>query len=190
MKMNRVKALLAVAMIAVLLTAAIGGTVAWLSTKTNAVENVFTPAEVKIDIEEEVEDGVKTEIVIKNVADQVKGIPAYVRVSISGNYVNDSTGAIEKAWSVPDDLGLGTDWLKIGNYYYYAKPVAVGDSTSNLIGNNEVRIKEDAQTVEGAHLEVTVLAQAVQSEPTSVVANEWGVALDASGNIIGAKSGN
>lgn len=164
MKMNRTKALLMVAMIAVLLTAAIGGTFAWLETSTAPVKNVFMPSKVTGDIVEHVDGDVKDSVQIKNTGD----IPVYVRVAIVGNWVKD--GQIVESQDIT--FTLGTDWVKgTDGYYYYTKPVPVGELTSDLLGSE---IKSTTRE-DGAHLEVTVIQQCIQTEPAQALTDaNWG----------------
>lgn len=168
------RAAVAALAIALVLVAAIGGTIAYLVTNTNPVVNTFTPGETTPGIEEKVENGVKKSIVIKNEGN----IPAYIRVMLVGNTV-DTNGIVTGSFDVSTRFTYNnTDWVKGGDgYYYYTKPVAAGEETSNLLGT----------TIAVANGEtVTVLAQSIQAEPTSVVTDTWHVTLDTTGNIIAA----
>lgn len=166
--MNRMKTLLVVILAAVLLTFSVSGTIAWLSVKTEKVENTFTPAKVDTKIEETFDKNVKSAIEVKNVGT----IPVYVRVSVSG-YWCDSTGNIIEPWD--ESFAVGSDWLKGSDgYYYYKTPLAAGSTTLDLLDSN---IEPEPRS-DGAHLEVTVIHQSIQAEPTSVVADEWKVTLN------------
>lgn len=156
------------------LGAAIGGTIAYLVTNTNAITNTFTPGETTPGIEENVENGVKKSIEIKN-----KGnIPAYIRVMLVGNTV-DGEDKVTGGFDVSNRFTYNnTDWVMgVDGYYYYTKPVAATEKTSNLLGTSI--------TVENGET-VTVLAQSIQAEPTTVVQNTWPVTLDTNGNITAA----
>ena len=63
-----------------LLALAIGGTVAWLTDKSPAVVNTFTPSQVSCKVEEDFNDqtGVKSKVQVKNTSD----IPAFIRVKL------------------------------------------------------------------------------------------------------------
>lgn len=171
MKMNRMKALLTAAMIAILLTAAIGGTVAWIAASTDPVTNVFTPGTVNTEIEEKFEKNVKSEIKISNTG----SVDVYVRVAIVANWVKD--GQIVAPWTGTIDHDR-TYWALEGNYYYYNGVLEAGTEsnptyTENLL-KSAVTYTENDVPVTGAHLEMTVIHQSIQAEPTSAVESAWG----------------
>ena len=61
------KALIVAALAVVILTAAVGGTMAWLSTKTQELTNTFEPAKVTCAVEEDFTDKTtKKDVRIKN----------------------------------------------------------------------------------------------------------------------------
>ena len=168
--MNRRKSITLAILVVLLLTFAVSGTIAYITTKTDPVKNVFTPAKVDTEIEEKFEGNVKSSVVIKNtVAAEAGGIPVYVRVAIVGNYVDNKTGEIVAAWTPSFTVGSG--WTKVGDYYYYTSEVAPGGETTNLLGSP---ISPDTATYPNAHLEVTVIHQSIQSEPTSAAQSAWG----------------
>lgn len=170
MKMNRKTLALLVAFV-VLLTCSVGSTVAYLVDVDDPVVNEFKPATVDTEIEEKFDKSAKTSIVIMN-----KGtIEVYVRVMLVANYVDDETGAIIAPGSVTVSP-LGTDWVRgEDGYYYYTKAVAaVNGKTSNLLGNMTNGIPIDTTTYPGAHLEVAVLHQSIQTQPTAALdAAHW-----------------
>ncbi len=171
MKMNRMKALLTAAMIAILLTAAIGGTVAWIAASTDPVENVFTPGNVNTEIEEKFENNVKSEIKISNTG----SVDVYVRVAIVANWVKDGQIIAPWAGTINHDR---TYWTLEGNYYYYNGVLEAGTEsnptyTENLL-KSAVTYTENDVPVTGAHLEMTVIHQSIQAEPTSAVESAWG----------------
>lgn len=171
MKNNKKKSILLLITIAALLLAAVGGTVAYLVTSTDPVVNTFTPASVDTEIDETFEDNVKSSIKVINNGN----IPVYVRVAVVGNWVKD--GKVVDSWT--PGFTVGEDWDEGGDgYYYYTKPVEakVGDTpgvTTDLLGSSI----EAAPRADGTILEVTVIQQSIQAEPTSVVVDEWGVTL-------------
>ena len=169
--MNRRKSITLAILVVLLLTFAVSGTIAYITTQSGPVENVFTPAKVDTEIEEEFNDNnVKTSVVIKNtVAAEYGGIPVYVRVAIVGNYVDNTTGEIVAAWTPSFTVDSG--WTMVGDYYYYTSEVAPGGETTNLLGSP---ISPDTATYPNAHLEVTVIHQSIQSEPTSAAQSAWG----------------
>ena len=156
--------------LALILVLAVGGTVAYIFTQTGPVINTFTPSEAKITITEETNDNQKTEITVKNTS---TGVPVYIRVALVANMIDEDKN-VTGAADVPT-FTLGDDWFK-GNdgYYYYTKAVPVGQSTGNLL--------ETAMTLAN-NMQVVVLADAIQAEPTTAVTQAWGVTVDSNGSI-------
>lgn len=169
--MNKKKVFLSAMLIALLLAVSVGGTIAWLTDNSGPVTNTFTPAQVDTEIEEVFAGNAKTSIKVRNVSD-VKNIPAYIRVALVGNWC-DADGNIVEPWTPSFTLGDGWDDGNDG-YYYHKEPVAVGDTTSELLGS---AISGTDANKSGLRLIVTVIQQGIQSEPTSVVAENWGVTV-------------
>lgn len=162
--MKHKKGLLTVILIVVLLASAVSGTIAYLKTGSDMVENTFTPSQVDTEVKETVADGVKTFIGVENPQND-KSIPAYVRVAITGNWC-DADGNIVKAWQ-PGFTYNSTDWEKVAeagqDYYYYKHILNVGGTTQNLLAEGAT-ISGTEGGPEGCHLVVTVLQQAIQAE--------------------------
>lgn len=172
MKNMKIKTILTLAALALLLTFAVGGTLAYLIAGTDEVENVFTPAQVDTEIKETIENNAKTSITVENVQND-KNIPAYVRVAVVGNWC-DASGNIVEPWDGEFSYNM-TDWTKEGDYYYYKRVLAVGAETENLLAEGEtISGTSTDPSKEGLHLEVTVIQQAVQSEPNNAVKDAWG----------------
>lgn len=167
MKRNK-KFLLGAVLVVLLLTFAVGGTLAYLVTQTDSVVNTFTPANVDTEIDETFVNNVKSSIKVEN-----KGnIPVYVRVALVGNWC-DSNGNVVEPWNGSVTIN-SSDWIE-GNdgYYYYTRPLAASATTSNLLRSSiTASARED-----GAHLVITVLQQSIQAEPTTAVQNAWGVTV-------------
>ena len=182
--MNRKKLIVLTVLVVLLLTCSVSGTLAWLSTKTDPVENVFTPVELDTEISEDFAKNEKTRIAVTNVqADD--HIPAYVRVGVSGNWV-DKDGKIVTPWDGEFEINT-TDWFKGSDgYYYYKKVLPVGATTEDLLATDEtIILTEDAN---GNTLAVTVIHQSIQTVPSSVVATEWPVVTVNSDGTLSAKS--
>ena len=156
--------------LALILVLAVGGTVAYIFTQTDPVINTFTPTEAKITVDEQTSSNQKTEIIVKN---NSTGVPVYIRVALVANMI-DKDENVTGAASVPT-FTLGDNWL-VGNdgYYYYTEPVPVGESTGNLL-KAPMELSENMQVV--------VLADAIQAEPTTAVTQAWDVTVDSNGSI-------
>lgn len=162
------KGLVGLAALVLLLCAAVGGTLAWMTAETEPVKNTFTPATVTTEIEEKTNDKQKSDIKVKNTGD----VDAYVRAAIAMAWVDEKTGKpVGASNDLPTLPTLSNDWVKGSDgIYYYTKPVAAdGGETPALF--SEAITEKNAPT--GCHLQVTVLAEAIQSQPTDAVKDAW-----------------
>ena len=173
--------MIVIAMVALLLTFTVSGTIAWLAASTDEVVNTFTPGKVKTDIDEEIENGVKTKIVIRNEKEPNSTVPVFVRVSVSGYYVKDTkdssgtvTGqVIVEQWNGLADTQINApDWFKgADGFYYYTKSIKPGESTSNLLKSGV----DLTQRTDGTYLVVNVIHQSIQYKPETAVESVWPV---------------
>lgn len=148
---------------------AVGTTVALLVAHTNAVTNTFTAAKSEIKIEENTDDGSKSEIYVKNVGTAT----SYVRVKLVMNWVSDdgktvSATPVGITPSITDNWFPGSDGI-----YYYKTPVAPDKLTANLLKDPITEPTEGKP--DGCHLEVTVLAESIQAAPDTAVKDAWKV---------------
>lgn len=166
------KFLLLGALLALALAVSVSVTMAFLIDKDNSVTNSFTPVSVSCEINEKVENKIKSSVTVKNTGD----ISAYIRVAVVVNKADEDGNIV--AGAVTEDAGRftpGTDWVEhTDGYYYYTSPVAAGSSTGNLISG-------DGISLEG--IRVTILEEAIQadgglSDGTKAVVNAWGVDPD------------
>jgi len=179
MKKFHKKSLVLLVCVALLLTFTVSGTVAFLADNSGPVTNVFTPVEVDTKIVESVTAGSKSSIQVQNNPGD-NHIPVYVRVAVSGYWVDDA-GNIVAPWNEPIEI-KDTWMLGPGGFYYYKSELAVGVSTDNLLAK---AISQPANKPAGAdHLVVTVVHQAVQSQPATAVQNAWGVTVNAADKTI------
>ena len=184
----------AAAAVALIATLAVGGTLAWLSAYTQPVKNTFVMGTVPPQVTENFENHqVKEDVAVTNTGN----IPAYIRVALVFTW-QEGEGENAKVVGTPvdpaedlnivwgDGTGTGTaeapgnGWIKIGDYYYYTQPVAAGATTSNLIDKAEVK------TANGYRMNLQVIADSIQANPTSVVQSQWGVMVDENGAITGS----
>ena len=158
---------------------AVGGTLAWLFDSSEKLENNFYVPDAKIDIEETFDGREKTNVGVKNTGET----EVYVRVMLVETWRNASNQVVAKPEGavVEYDFGSSGDWAEgPGGYYYYTKPLAVGDTTPNLIDKATCKVPEGA-----ALMDLEVVAQAIQSIPTDAVKEAWGVEVNAAdGSLI------
>ena len=148
---------------------AVGTTLAYLKANTSPVTNTFKAATSEIKIEEKTDDGIKSEIYVKNEGTAT----SYVRVKLVCNWV-DKDGNVS-ATPVPAPTITNSDWFVKDGIYYYKMPVALNGETSNLLQDHPIT---QGEAPEGYHLEVTVLAESIQAAPSTAVQQSWDVHVD------------
>ena len=160
----------------------IGTTLAFIFTNTGKVENTFNPAQISCEVTEEFKNNIKTNVSIKNTGNT----DAYIRAAVIVTWVNNDGNVYATAPQKGTDYTIiladdfSENWLTDSNGFYYCKaPVAPDSDTPLLI--KECRVI-DGKAPEGYHLSVEILASAIQSEPSSVVAEQWDVTVT-DGNI-------
>lgn len=160
---------------------AVGGTVAFLSTRTDSKVNTFTPSEVTCAVTETFENNVKSQVAVKNTGDTT----AFIRAAINVTWMSNQDAANQtvsakvplknKDYSIT--LAENTNWIQgADGYYYYQLPVKPQDSTKVLI--EECKLLKDASVPDGYHLSVEIVASAIQSAPDSVVQSMWHVTVE------------
>ena len=159
------KGFAALVALVLILCVTIGGTIAWITAQTGEVVNTFTPAKVETTITEDVTNNNKDDIQVRNDGD----IPAYVRVAVVANWVDSKNNVVPGAFTLP---APAEGWeLASDGFYYYTQPVPAGESTTELF---EKAIEETGGPT-GARLQVTILAEAIQSTPDNAIKQAWKV---------------
>ena len=148
---------------------AVGTTVALLVAHTNAVTNTFTAAKSKITIEENTDNGIKSEIRVKNEGTAT----SYVRVKLVMNWVSDDGKTISGEPVNIDVKYDTTNWFEKDGIYYYKTPVGPNMTTDNLLQKDKHITEPTEGKPEGYHLEVTVLAESIQAAPSTAVEGAW-----------------
>lgn len=173
------KPLAALVALVLILGAVVGGTLAYLAARTDAIVNTFNPAKVDITVDENFNGKTKENVKITNTGDT----DVYIRAT----YVVTWKDAAENVYpeqpqpGVDYTIGLNPDggWYHFNGYYYYTYPVASGASTGVLI---DECAPVAGKAPEGYTLSVDVLASAIQSAPPEAVGEAWGVSI-AQGNV-------
>lgn len=154
--------------LALVLTVSAGGTLAWLFTSTDPVENTFSPAEMGIVVRETFENNTKTNVYVEN----TRQADVYIRAAIVVNWQDDNGNVVAEPVSENDyTMTLGTGWTKneLDGYYYC--------TTANQRERNKTSHLIEYCAPNGTpkyHLSVSVLAQAIQAEPNDAVKDAWG----------------
>ena len=163
----------------VLLCCTVAGTLAYLVDKTPEVKNTFEPAKVTTAVDEKFDGTTKSEVKIKNTGN----IPAYIRAAViinwadaNGNVYGGGT-PVASTEEVTGDytISYNTDgsWKQIGDYWYYTEPVAADSLTEKALIESCTPVAGKAP--EGYNLQVTILADGIQSEPLTAIQEAWHV---------------
>ena len=165
-----------------LLALAIGGTLAWLSTKDAPIQNKFLPTKVTCEVTEKFNGttGKKTDVNVKNTGT----IDAFIRVKLVTYRTNDQGQHIGGTASLPS-FDLGANWVKYGDYYYYTKPVAPNQKPGTNLADSMTLIGSYMDT-DGGKQAIDVMAEAIQSVPEDAVKAAWGAgfSIDGNGNLV------
>ena len=166
--------------LALILTVAIGGTIAWLVTQTDGITNTFQPSQVTCEVEESFDGKVKTDVNVKNTGD----IDAFIRVKLVTYRTNDRGEHIGGTATLPN-FTLGENWVEYNGYYYYTLPVAPkATPAANL--TDSMTLTATYGDADGGHQAIDVMAEAIQSVPEAAVKAAWGTgfSIDAKGNLV------
>ena len=154
--------------VVLILALAIGGTIAFLSTKTDPVVNTFNPSQVTCSVVEDFDGKTKTNVNVENTGD----IPAFIRVKLVSYRTNEAGRHIGGVAEAPSfDFGAG--WVKYGDYYYYTKPVAPNAMPENNLANS-ITLEDSYKDADGGHQSIDVIAEAIQAGPEAAVQAAWG----------------
>jgi len=173
MKSNKMsKTILLLTAVALMMVFVVGGTLAYLTDKTESVQNTFTPTDVDITVDEDFEDKtVKKDVTIINNGKADAFVRAMVLVSWKNEVgdilpVNPSDYTItwtRNGWSEEQDDGF---------YYYLSKVSANGGKTGILF--TDCKLKDGVKApADDFKLHVEIIAQSVQAEPSTVVDEAW-----------------
>ena len=176
LKRRRLTPLAAAALLMVLFMS-VGGTLAWLTAHTSAITNTFTVATPGVEIKEGFNKQTKSNVQVKNTGE----VEAYIRVALVPTWEDENGNAVAEPASL-DDLsitwGNSGKWLKgKDGYWYYKEPVAPGYSTEVLLE------KATVTTENGYHMNLQVMADSIQADPTRAVTAMWGT--DKGGAVTG-----
>lgn len=127
-----------------LLTLAVGGSLAWL-VSNDKVTNSMVPGNVPITIEEQKNGTTKESITIQNTGN----IDAYIRVAVVANKVDKDGNIIV---GTAPTLNLNTEkWQLLPDGYYYYKGVVAPQASTESLGS-----------ISFADAEVNILAESIQ----------------------------
>ena len=179
-RLNRTAVLIMAVLL--LLGAAVGSTVAFLTDKTKPVKNSFEYAKVSCEVTENFTNNKKDNVRVKNTGTT----DAYIRATYVVNWV-DAQGNIASSdpagYKYTLTANLNNSWTKGSDgYFYYTSPIAPGDSTQGSLLTCTVTYPDNPEYT----LSVEVLAEAIQSVPEDAVKAAWGAgfSIGADGSLI------
>ena len=174
-RMNRTAVLLIA--IILLISTAVGSTVAFLATKTEPVENSFEYANVSCKVTQD-RDTDGSIVQVKNTGT----ISAYIRAAVVANWIDadgNIAASVPKGYSYDLTYSSGSWAQGTDGFFYYLLPVAPGASTEGNLLTCTVTCPETPEYT----LSVEVLAEAIQSTPASAVNEAWNVKVDGNGKL-------
>lgn len=175
--MAKKRLILLLVSLSLILAAGVGVTLALIIDQSGDVENVFEPSRVSCAVVEDqktndaptgqVEVETKTNVKIKNTGDT----DAYIRAAIIVNW-KKADGTVWAQAPADEDytMTIGSDWTKVGDFYYYKSSVIPGDTTTNLIVS---ATQVNSAPEEGYYLSIEIVASAIQSSLADTAQGAW-----------------
>lgn len=166
------KVLIGLSVVAVVALLAVG-TWAWFTAEADPVQNIFTAGTVDVSIVEEFEpvanwnpgDTTEKEVSIKNEG----SLDAFVRVKLTSVWTpaedadTEELSADNVVLNTVNTSGDSPSWvLHTDGYYYYLVALESGDETPLLLESVTLSDETD-NDYQGAELEITVEAEAIQA---------------------------
>ena len=157
-----------------LVTVAIGGTLAYLVTQDEPITNTFTPSFVTCKVTETFDEdsGEKKEVNVQNTGDT----DAYIRVRLVTYRTNAAGQHIGGTATIPE-FTPGTNWVKYGDYYYYTLPVKPTEKPTTDLISSSITLTQNYADSDGGNQAIDVMAEAIQSGPAEAVGTAWGVSI-------------
>lgn len=178
-KLRNRRIALTVCLMLVVMAASIGGTVAWLTAKTDPVVNTFTYGDINIALAETTGSDYKIipgKDITKDPKVTVKANSEacwlFVKVAQSGTFVeNKVTYAIADGWTKGDGTNIPS------NVYYRSVDAVTADTDFAVLKDNQIVVKntltkEDIQNIT-TNPTLTFTAYAVQQDNIADAATAW-----------------
>lgn len=166
------KIIIVIAIAGVVGAATVCGIWAYLASRPDPITNEFVPANVSCEIDETFENGVKSDVSIRNTGN----VPAYIRAIVVVNFQNSNGEVLATAPEEGKDytvIWAKSGWIKGSDgFWYYSSAVAPGKNTTDLIESAGV-----ITAPESFALNIRVIASAIQAEPAEAVNQAWNVSV-------------
>lgn len=161
---------------------------AYMLKRTSVVNNEFVPAYVTCQLHEVFENNAKTSIQVENTGN----IEAYIRLRVLSYWQDSKGNAVAIDRDPPSITPDSSTWIEdttgsrdTVNTFYCKVPIAAGDKTPELLSSGtsitlETMTKTDDSGVVYVYNQVVeIIAEAIQSKPTSAVEDSWKVTIEA-----------
>ena len=159
----------------ILLCTVIGITVAYIKATADPIENTFAPAVVSCEINEAFDGEKKENVTVKNTGN----VKAYIRAAVTITWQTETLTNVILATSPKENVDYkitmgDTKWNRgADGYWYYSDAVSPNDFTGALFS----LVQPTSEAPAGYKLSVTVLCEAIQSDPLQAVAEAWNVSV-------------
>lgn len=164
---------------------AAGMTLAYLSTKSEGIKNIFNPTQVTSKVFEPTFNGTsKSEVPIENTSD----VTAYIRAEVVATWMDEEGNVLYKKPILGQDytMEIGGSWEKEDDGFYYHKtPVEKGKKTGDLIVSAKPAEGKNPQKVDNVdyYLSLEIICSAIQAEGLDDKDNKpielaWGVDIE------------
>lgn len=178
------KALVALLALVLVIGCSLGGTLAWLTDKTDAVTNTFTVGDINITLDETTGNDYKILPGVNILKDPkvtvLKDSEAcwlFVKVEKSANWPNFT----EEDGALKVNYGIAEGWTELESGVYYRQVYASDEDQSfTILKDNQVTVSENLTKTEVNSIitkpQLTFTAYAVQKEGVNTAAEAWKIA--------------
>ena len=161
---------------------AVGSTVAFIATSTEPITNIFNPANVTIDIDEKFDNGVKTDVKVKNTGNTDAFIRA--KIVVTWKDADGNVSATKPVEGTDYTMTLNTaDWFLGSDGFYYCRTSVAPNGGSTPVLITACKKVDGVTPPDGYDLSVEIIASGIQSTPDGAVTEAWGMTVDANGQL-------
>lgn len=169
------KPLVLVALAVILIAATMGATYAFL-TSTGSVTNTFSPAQVSVEIIEDLDKNLDGDITEKNKVEfkNTSDIPVWIRATAVYSWIDPETGYTVAVPVASGDVSATIDssnWSNgAGGFDYYFEEVDPGETITYM---TNCVVSENSDNGKLYQLDVDILVEAIQAAGTGAKADAW-----------------
>lgn len=174
------KKVLSIVAVVLVLCCAIGGTLAWLTDKTDPVVNTFTVGDINIELTES--ENLNLKMVPGNTITKDPKVTVKANSEKCGLFVK-----VDKSSNYGDfleDYKMAADWITLDGQdgvYYQVVDASTANQVFNVLLNNQVTVKDDVTKAQMEGIKnnttaaptLTFTAYAVQLDNVATAADAW-----------------